>query len=81
MVCGRAPKCCPFLAGFCCVAGVKEEGLGKIVSDLAAFPGNLVAQTVKNLPSVQETWVGKIPWRREKLPNFSILTWRIPWTL
>ena len=57
MVCGRAPKCCPFLAGFCCVAGVKEEGLGKIVSDLAAFPGNLVAQMVKNLPSVQETWV------------------------
>ena len=30
---------------------------------------SLVAQTVKNLPTVQETWVqslvGKIPWRRE----------------
>ena len=29
----------------------------------------MVAQTVNNLPSVQETefdsWVGKIPWRRE----------------
>ena len=24
-----------------------------------------VAQTVKNLPAVQETWVGKIPWRRK----------------
>ena len=33
---------------------------------------SLVAHTVKNLPSVQETWiwslVGKIPWRREWLP-------------
>ena len=24
---------------------------------------------VKNLPVVQETWVGKIPWRRERLPT------------
>ena len=32
----------------------------------------LVAQMVKNLPAIQETWVqslvGKIPWRREWLP-------------
>ena len=28
----------------------------------------LVAQMVKNLPAVQETWVGKIPWRRERQP-------------
>jgi len=26
-----------------------------------------VAQLVKNLPAMRETWVGKIPWRREKL--------------
>jgi len=28
---------------------------------------------VKNLPAVQDTWVGKIPWRRERqpLPVFS----------
>ena len=30
---------------------------------------SLVAQTVKNLPAMQETrfdsWVGRIPWRRE----------------
>ena len=25
---------------------------------------SLVAQTVKSLPAMQETWVGKIPWRR-----------------
>ena len=25
---------------------------------------SLVAQMVKNMPTMQETWVGKIPWRR-----------------
>ena len=29
----------------------------------------LLAQTVKNLPAMQETWVGKIPWRREWQPT------------
>ena len=36
-------------------------------------PASLVAQLVKNPPAMQETpqfdsWVGKIPWRRERLP-------------
>ena len=26
-----------------------------------------MAQLVKNLPVIWETWVGKIPWRREQL--------------
>ena len=30
---------------------------------------SLVAQLVKDLSAVQETWVGKIPWRRECLPT------------
>ena len=34
---------------------------------------SLVAQTIKNLPAMQETWVhpciGKIPWRRERIPT------------
>ena len=29
---------------------------------------SLVAQLVKNPPAMLETWVGKIPWRREWLP-------------
>ena len=41
---------------------------------------SLVAQLVKNRPAMQETWVGKIPWRREWLPICSILAWRIQWT-
>ena len=32
------------------------------------YKQNLVVQLVKNLPAVWETWVGKIPWRRERLP-------------
>ena len=28
-----------------------------------------MAHMVKNLPVVQETWVGKIPWRREWHPT------------
>ena len=28
---------------------------------------SLVAQLVKDLSAVQETWIGKIPWRRERL--------------
>ena len=30
---------------------------------------SLVAQLVKNLPTMWETWVRKIPWRRERLPT------------
>ena len=42
------------------------EGIGYSLHDLWA---SLVAQLVKNLPAMQETWVGKIPWRREWLPT------------
>ena len=28
-----------------------------------------VAQIVKNLPAMQETWIGKIPWRRAWQPT------------
>ena len=44
---------------------------------------SLVAQTVNNLPAMQETWVQslvkKMPWRREWL-HPSILSWKIPQT-
>ena len=33
--------------------------------DLGASLTPLVAQAVENLPTMQETWVGKIPWKRE----------------
>ena len=30
---------------------------------------SLVAQLIKNPPAIWETWVGKTPWRRERLPT------------
>jgi len=32
-----------------------------------------MAQTVKNWPAMRETWVGEIPWRREKATHSSVL--------
>ena len=44
----------------------------------------MVAQKVKNLLAVQETWVdpwiGKIPWRRAWQPTPVLLTGESPWT-
>ena len=43
-----------------------------------------MAQTVKNLPAVQETWVqslvGKIPWRRAWQPTPALLSGEFSWT-
>ena len=45
---------------------------------------SLVAQLVKNLPAVQETWVRFLGWEdlleKEMATHSSILAWRIPWT-
>ena len=41
--------------------------LNKCLFFLWLFWASLVAQLVKNLPAMQETWVGNIPWRRERL--------------
>ena len=53
----------------------------------SSYQGNrafLVAQTVKNLPAVQETWVWFLgqedPLEKGMATQFSILAWRIPWT-
>ena len=44
----------------------------------------LVAQVVKNLPEVQETWVWSLYWddplEKGMATHSSILAWRIPWT-
>ena len=46
---------------------------------------SLVAQLVKNLPAVQETWVRPLSWEdpleKGKATHSSILAWRIPWTV
>ena len=46
---------------------------------------SLVAQLVKNLPAMQETWVRSLSWEdpleKGKATHSSILAWRIPWTV
>ena len=46
---------------------------------------SLIAQMVKNLPAMQETWVQSLGWEdpleKGKATHSSILAWRIPWTV
>ena len=43
-----------------------------------------VAQRVKNLPAMQETWVRFLGWEdpleKEMATHSSIVAWKIPWT-
>ena len=45
---------------------------------------SLVAQRIKRLPAMQETWVRSLGWEdpleKEMATHSSILAWRIPWT-
>ena len=54
--------------GLCIVHGVAKSRTWP-----SYFWASLIAQLVKNPPAMQETrfdsWVGKIPWRRERLPT------------
>ena len=58
------------------------EGIGY---PLQCSWSSLVAQLVKNLPAMQETWVQSLDWEdsleRGKASHSSILAWRIPWTV
>ena len=58
------------------------EGIG---SPLQSSWASFVAQLVKNLPAVRETWVRswgwEVPLEKGKATHSSILAWRIPWTI
>ena len=64
-------------------------GLGSSPGEGIGYPpqcswASLVAQMVKNLPAMQETWfnawVGKLPWRRAWQPSPVFLPGESPWT-
>ena len=50
-----------------------------------SFMASLVAQLVKNLPTMRETWVRSLGWKdpleKGMATHSSILAWRIPWTV
>ena len=75
-----------------CTAGDPDSipGSGRSTGEGIGYPlqysgASLVAQLVKNLPAVRETWVQSLGWEgpleKGKAPHSSILAWRIPWTV
>ena len=64
-------------------------GLGRSTEEGVDYPlqyswDSLILQMVKNLPSMQETWVQSLGWEdpleKGTATHSSILAWRIPWT-
>ena len=65
-------------------------GSGRSAGEGIGYPlqyswASRVAQTVKNLPAMQETWVGSLGWEDSleegKATHSSILAWRVPWMI
>ena len=65
-------------------------GLGRSAGEGIGYPlqyswASLVAQLIKNLLAVWETWVRSLGWEDPlemgKATHSSILAWSIPWTL
>ena len=65
-------------------------GLGRSTGEGIGYPlryswASIVPQLVKNLPKMQETWVGSLGWEdpleKGEATHSSILAWRIPWTV
>ena len=85
---------------FPCGSAGKESACNSgnldLIPELGRYPGegkgyplqyswaSLVAQLVKNLPAIQETWVGSLGWEdplEEGIATHSsVLAWRAPWT-
>ena len=62
--------------------------LGRSAGEGIGYPlqyswASVVAQLVKNLPAMQETWAQSLGWEdpleKGKATHSSILAWRIPW--
>ena len=65
-------------------------GLGRSPGEGMSYPlqyswASLVAQLVKNLPAMRETWAWSLGWEdpleKGKAIHSSIMAWRIPWTV
>ena len=73
---------------FACNAG--DPGLiresGRSTGEGIGYPlqyswASLVAQVVKNLPAMWETWVQSLGWEDPLEKGKATLSWRIPWTV
>ena len=65
-------------------AGERRDQISKSWQECCCW-ASLVAQMVKNLPVIQETWVWSLGWEdpleKGKSTHSIILAWRIPWTI
>ena len=56
-----------------------------LLYQVASLWASFMAQLVKNLPAMWETWVPSLGWEdpleKETATHSSILAWRIPWTV
>ena len=66
------------------------SGSGRSTGEGIGYPfqyswASLVAQLVKNLPAMPETWFQSLGWEypleKGKATHSSILAWSIPWTV
>ena len=61
-----------------------ERHWGSLIIPFLCLGTSLTAQLVKNLPAMQETWVGFLgqedPMEKEVATHSSSLAWGIPWT-
>ena len=64
--------------------------LGRSIGEGIGHPlqyswASMVAQVVKNPPTIQETWIQSLGWEdpmeKGKAIHSSILAWRIPWAV
>ena len=65
-------------------------GSGRSAGEGIGYPlryswASLVAQLVKNMTAMRETWIQSLGWEdpleKGKATHSSILAWRIPWTV
>ena len=77
---------------FTCNAGDPGSipGSGRSPGEELGYPrqyswASLVAQLIRNLPAMWETWVRCLGWEdpleKRKATHSSVLPWRIPWTI
>ena len=69
----------------CSIPGSGRSAGAGIGYQLQCPWASLVAQLVKNLPVIWETWVRSLGWEdpleKGRATHSSILAWRIPWTI
>ena len=65
------------------ISELKWMEISEFNSDYHYIWASLVAQTVKRLPAVRETWVRSLGWEdpleKEMAIHCSNLAWKIPW--